>query len=514
LTIAAGAVTITQSVHKIDTAADGATDDLDTISGGSNDQLLLLRAENAARTVVVKNDTGNILLGGDDVELDDANKFLLLIYDSGLSKWLIAGGSGSGALKTKDVTTPAYKLTIASDSNGTILTADRTLTVDVVNGARNLDIPADQQFPATAGTVEASHVLAVDANRDLATIRNLTLDGDLTIPGYLEAPADAGEIVVINLPIVSAVIGTPQSLSFQLDSTTILKVYGESNGAGGLQNASVKCVYSALPNASDGAALGSTALMWSDLFLASGAVLNFNNGNVTITHSAGNLALAGILTATGYIKGASAFYAGMYFYESATTLAISVADSYYAINGQFSGDELDGFTFVAGSVGAGNITTAAAGAAININDAGHGLVAGDYVNVQSANHNGTSVVTYIDPDNFTLAIAFVGNEACTWNEGDYLLASTGSDGHYLLNWSATGSAGAVAKQFKIEPVKNATHIDKSAGEMTTSFTTNQSTGGTGIISLAAGDRIWLQLKNVTDTQDFNYEHANLTLIRT
>lgn len=47
----------------------------------------------------------------------------------------------------------------------------------------------------------------------------------------------------------------------------------------------------AVPGVNDGAALGNTSLMWSDLFLASGAVLNFNNGNVTITHSANALAI-------------------------------------------------------------------------------------------------------------------------------------------------------------------------------------------------------------------------------
>ena len=57
------------------------------------------------------------------------------------------------------------------------------------------------------------------------------------------------------------------------------------------------------PTTSDGNALGTTALMWADLFLASGGVLNFNNGNMTITHSAASLALAGgtvlLTTATG-----------------------------------------------------------------------------------------------------------------------------------------------------------------------------------------------------------------------
>jgi hypothetical protein len=48
-----------------------------------------------------------------------------------------------------------------------------------------------------------------------------------------------------------------------------------------------------LPASSDGAALGSGTVMWSDLFLASGAVINFNNGDVTVTHSANQIAVAG-----------------------------------------------------------------------------------------------------------------------------------------------------------------------------------------------------------------------------
>jgi hypothetical protein len=43
------------------------------------------------------------------------------------------------------------------------------------------------------------------------------------------------------------------------------------------------------PTTSDTVALGTSTRMWSDLFLASGAVINFNAGNATITHSAGLL---------------------------------------------------------------------------------------------------------------------------------------------------------------------------------------------------------------------------------
>jgi len=52
------------------------------------------------------------------------------------------------------------------------------------------------------------------------------------------------------------------------------------------------------PVSSDGAALGTTSLMWSDLFLASGAVINFNNGDATLTHSANTIAFAG--ASSGY----------------------------------------------------------------------------------------------------------------------------------------------------------------------------------------------------------------------
>lgn len=39
------------------------------------------------------------------------------------------------------------------------------------------------------------------------------------------------------------------------------------------------------PTVSDGAALGTTALKFSDLFLANWAVINFSSGNITLTHS-------------------------------------------------------------------------------------------------------------------------------------------------------------------------------------------------------------------------------------
>lgn len=97
LTIAAGTVTATQSYHTIDTQSDDATDDLGAIGGGTAGQKLTLRAEDGARTVVVKNNTtppANIALEG-DMTLDNVHDTLSLIYDG--TNWLETGRSNNGA---------------------------------------------------------------------------------------------------------------------------------------------------------------------------------------------------------------------------------------------------------------------------------------------------------------------------------------------------------------------------------------------------------------------------------
>ena len=48
-----------------------------------------------------------------------------------------------------------------------------------------------------------------------------------------------------------------------------------------------------LPPSNDGAPLGTTALSFSDLFLASGGVINWNNSNIRLAHAAGSLSLLG-----------------------------------------------------------------------------------------------------------------------------------------------------------------------------------------------------------------------------
>lgn len=101
LTIASGAVTATQTWHRIDTQSDASSDDLDTINGLSDGRILIFRAENTARTVVVKHGTGNIqTFTGSDITLDETYKVVIAVGDGTLSKWLafgVGGGGGGGS---------------------------------------------------------------------------------------------------------------------------------------------------------------------------------------------------------------------------------------------------------------------------------------------------------------------------------------------------------------------------------------------------------------------------------
>ena len=64
------------------------------------------------------------------------------------------------------------------------------------------------------------------------------------------------------------------------------------------------------PYTSDKLALGDANQMWADLFLADGGVINFNNGNVTVTHASGALTNSGTLTNTGLVTATAGITSG------------------------------------------------------------------------------------------------------------------------------------------------------------------------------------------------------------
>ena len=97
LTIASGVITVavTDGWIRVDTEADAGTDDLTTISGGTNGQILVLRTADGARDVVVKNATGNVYCGA-DVTLSNPVDRLTLQYDSGIGVWVMLAWANNG----------------------------------------------------------------------------------------------------------------------------------------------------------------------------------------------------------------------------------------------------------------------------------------------------------------------------------------------------------------------------------------------------------------------------------
>lgn len=83
LTIASGGITITSSVHIVDTQGDAASDNLNTINGGSTGSILVLTTADSSRDVTLKDDSDNLRLAG-DCSLASSNDSITLIKNGSI----------------------------------------------------------------------------------------------------------------------------------------------------------------------------------------------------------------------------------------------------------------------------------------------------------------------------------------------------------------------------------------------------------------------------------------------
>ena len=106
-----------------------------------------------------------------------------------------------------------------------------------------------------------------------------------------------------------------------------LGVTGALTGSSTLQGTTITATTAFVPDASDGAALGTTALEFSDLFLADGAVINFGaDQDVSLTHVADTGLL---LSSTDQLQFGDS---GTYIYQSADGVLDLVSDTEIEIN--------------------------------------------------------------------------------------------------------------------------------------------------------------------------------------
>ena len=104
LTISSGAVTVTQNFHTVDTEADAASDNLDTINGGTDGMWLVFRQDNDGRDVTIRHGEDNIVCPGENnIVLSTTADWVFGVYDADQTAWMIARGAsdagitGSGA---------------------------------------------------------------------------------------------------------------------------------------------------------------------------------------------------------------------------------------------------------------------------------------------------------------------------------------------------------------------------------------------------------------------------------
>jgi len=278
-----------------------------------------------------------------------------ILYGNASGVTTVLGQGSANQLLTSDGTDIAWQ----SPAAGTTLSGSTNNTIVTVTGSNAMIGEANLTFNGST----------------LALTGNMTISTDADIDGTLEADAYTVDGVALSTYIRDTV-GTNMlssntesgiavtydtsndNIDFALETaqTSLVTIYNAALKAGRdtenlidfattddeiiFRVAGVNEVRLAAnilsPVTSDGIALGTASLMWSDLFLASAGVINFNAGNMTITHtSAGLLTVAGGTLATAALTTSTIVASGI-IKTDATTNATSITDGSLQTDGGLS----------------------------------------------------------------------------------------------------------------------------------------------------------------------------------
>lgn len=140
-------------------------------------------------------------------------------------------------------------------------------------------IPISVGVAATAQTISSTSAtaLAVGANGTTNPVFSVNANTASVATGLTVIGAAAGSRVA--LTVISS--GTNEGLSIDAKGSGTIRLNATGTGA-------IEFSRAAVPTANDGAALGTTTLGWSDLHLATGGVINWANGEVTLTETDAN----------------------------------------------------------------------------------------------------------------------------------------------------------------------------------------------------------------------------------
>ena len=209
-------------------------------------------------------------------------------------------------------------------------------------------------------------------------------------------------------------------------------------------------------------------------------------------------------------------------YENAIVLGIAQVNTYVPINtAGVTAGFLDGWTFLAGTNGTFTSVTNPGGGQVTFNTSGaHGMLAGQVVAITLSSVAGYRppnptifIIQSVTATSFNVVATFTATATGNYIRGATLIAGASSAGNYRLIWSATLAPANANKDWKIEPLQQATNVDKAAGEAIIAGAGAQCLGGSCLLAVAAGDQFTLLANNQTDATAVTVRDLNMQLVR-
>ena len=215
---------------------------------------------NIANTNLTADNNRTLDMDGNELQIDAAQSFYIgqgtASQEFELNSEIISFKSDNNA--------PDFRIYEASGSGTNYV----KLTCGALAANRTLTIP------------DATGTIALTS--DIPVVPTYTAGDGITL-NTLEFDLDAAQTIITSITNTSLVIGrdADNDIDFATDNQIKFRVQGADEFRMAANVLS--------PNASKGAALGSTTLQWSNLFLGSSGVVDFNNGNCSITNTASGL---------------------------------------------------------------------------------------------------------------------------------------------------------------------------------------------------------------------------------
>ncbi len=191
--------------------------------------------------------------------------------------------NGAGALPTFQPaaaaggTVTSVSVTTANGVSGVVATATTTPAITLTLGDITPSKVNGLTITSSTGTLTIAAAKVLTANNTLTLAgtdgKTLTVNKTLTLDGT--------DGTTITFPSTSATVARTDSANTFTGASTA--------SAWVLTSPTITTKVS--PTSDDGAPLGDTTHNFADLFLATGAVINYQNGNVAITHSSGILTM-------------------------------------------------------------------------------------------------------------------------------------------------------------------------------------------------------------------------------